>query len=80
MKFKEKFLVFLILLCLASAQQAQQQQDKKLDIPTSRVGDVIKGVNYKIDQGRSFHLIFVPSVEKKYLFFSLASDKIYAHL
>jgi hypothetical protein len=44
------------------------------------VGDVIKGVNYKIDQGRSFQLIHIPTLDRKYLFVSLTSDEIYAHL
>lgn len=49
-------------------------------IPTSKVGEVIKGINYKVDQFRSFQLIFVPALERKYLFFSLTADQIYAHV
>lgn len=41
---------------------------------------MIKGVSYKIDQGRSFHLISIPTLEKKYLFVALTADEIYAHL
>ncbi len=79
MKFKTSLSVFLLLLLIASSQGAKSSNSNK-EIPTSKVGEVIKGINYKVDQGRSFQLISVPTLDKKYLFVSLSADQIYSHL
>lgn len=44
------------------------------------MGAIIKGVNYKVDQGRSFQLIRLTTLDKKYFFLSLTADEIYSHL
>lgn len=72
-------IVFLLFLSFARAD-GEQAAHKKILIPNSKVGDVIKGVSYKLDQGRSFQLINVPTLLKKYLFLSLQADEIYEHL
>lgn len=72
-------LALSLILTLINSQGTSQPQTAKA-IPTSKVGDLIKGVNYKIDQGKSFHLINIPTLDKKYLFFSVITDEIYKHL
>lgn len=73
-----KVLVLLVVFLFVFADSNDSSQQKT--IPTSNVGDIIKGVTYKVDQGRSFHMVYVPTLVKKYLFFSMTTDPIYKHL
>lgn len=79
---KSKIFITIVLLLLLNFARAADNQSahKKIEIPNNKVGDVIKGVSYKVDQGRSFQLINVPTLPKKYLFLSLKADEIYEHL
>jgi hypothetical protein len=73
--------VLLILLAPALADPPQvDNSSKNKEINTSVVGQIIKGAIYQVDSYRNFHLINVPSLDKKYLFLSISFDQIYSHL
>lgn len=80
MKSKIFITIVLLLLFLSAGAADNQNAHKKIEIPNNKVGDVIKGISYKVDQGRSFQLINLPTLPKKYLFLSLKADEIYEHL
>jgi len=72
-------LVVSLLVVVGLGVDSQPQQGKR-DIPTSVIGEKVHGITYKVDQGRSFHLIQIGALEKKYLFLALSTDPIYKHL
>jgi hypothetical protein len=63
-KFLVISIVFLALLQI-NAQSGQK------DIPTIGINQISQGKLYKVDNFKSYHLINVNSIDKKYLFFSL---------
>jgi hypothetical protein len=49
------------LICSVQSADTPPVSNPK-DIPVSKVGDLIKGVNYKLDQGKSFQLITIAAL------------------
>lgn len=62
--------MFLLALLIATALGADNQTK---EIPTMTVGQIANGVVYKADRFKSYHLISVPSIDKKYLFITLST-------
>lgn len=52
-------------------------QPTQKEIPTIIVGQIAEGQLYKVDRYKSYHLINVNSIDKKYLFFSLKTEEVY---
>lgn len=65
-----------ILLFVIAARADKQSQE----IPTMVVGQQASGVIYKADRYKSYHLLSVPTLDKKYLFVTVNTDPIYQHL
>lgn len=52
--------LFLLALLISNSIAAQTQKGKvQANVPVSNIGDTIKGISYKVDQGRSSHYIRV---------------------
>lgn len=62
-------ILVLTLVCLSLLQVGAQSAQK--EIPTIGLNQIAQGKVYKVDNFKSYHLINVNSIEKKYLFFSL---------
>lgn len=50
------------------------------EIPTMTAGQQAQGAIYKADRYKSYHLLSVPTLDKKYLFITVTVDPIYQHL
>jgi hypothetical protein len=44
------------------------------------VGQTASGVTYKADRYKSYHLLSVPTIDKKHLFITVTAEEIYSHL
>jgi hypothetical protein len=44
------------------------------------VGQAASGVTYKADRYKLYHLLSVPTIDKKYLFITVTAEEIYSHL
>jgi len=52
-------------------------QSAQKEIPTILIGEMAQGQLYKVDRYKSYHLVRVNSIDKKYLFFSLQTEEVY---
>ena len=58
--FKKMAYLFLLALFISNSIAVQTQNGAvQANVPVSNIGDTIKGISYKVDQGRSSHYIQV---------------------
>ena len=68
------------MLLVAGASTGTEEEPSKSNIPLTNIGDTIKGISYKIDQGRSSHYLRVGELLGKYLFLAFTKSPVYSHL
>lgn len=66
--------IVLLLVTVNSADNLNKE------IPTLTAGQQAQGAIYKADRYKSYHLLSVPTLDKKYLFITVSTDPIYQHL